>query len=260
MSLFRWCRRKCMPIWIVVWSCSAQSDRATITGRVVDPTDSMVVDAAVTVLNENTGTRAIVHTNRAGNYAVRELQTGKYEISCEATGFRKYIRKDVEVIVGQTLTLDFNLELGQVDQTVEVTAQTPLLESGTSDLGTVVDQKQVQDLPLSVSANMSNPESFVLLAPGVTGDVTNTQINGSQSRAKEVLVDGAGSTSPESGGLLFTYPPVESIGEFKLASSAFSAEYGKTGGGFEIFTTRSGTNLFHGSAFEYLRNDKLDAR
>ncbi len=259
MSLFRWCRLS-LSVLIIAWSCSAQSDRGTITGRVVDPTDSLVVDAAVTVLNENTGARAVVHTNRAGNYAVRELQTGTYEISCEATGFRKYIRKDVEVVVGQTLTLDFKLELGQVDQTVEVTAQTPLLESGTSDLGTVVDQKQVQDLPLSVSANMRNPESFVLLAPGVTGDVTNTQINGSQSRAKEVLVDGAGSTSPESGGLLFTYPPVESIGEFKLASSAFSAEYGKTGGGFEIFTTRSGTNRYHGSAFEYLRNDKLDAR
>src|SRR6267154_2693994 len=126
--------------------------------------------------------------------------------------------------------------------------------------GPVVDQKQVQDLPLSVAGNMRNPESFVLLAPGVTGDVTNTQINGSQSRGKEVLVDGSGSTSPESGGLLFTYPPVESIGEFKLASSAFSAEYGKTGGGFEIFTTRSGTNQYHGSVFEYLRNDKLDAR
>src|SRR5713101_10102093 len=103
MSLFRWCRLNCLPFLIVAWSCSAQSDRGTITGRVVDPTDSLVVDAAVTVLNQNTGVRAVVHTNRAGNYAVRELQTGTYEISCEATGFRKYIRKDVEVIVGQTL-------------------------------------------------------------------------------------------------------------------------------------------------------------
>src|SRR5258708_34122491 len=103
------------------------------------------------------------------------------------------------------------MELGQVDQTVEVTAQTPLLENGTSDLGTVVDQKQVQDLLLSVSANMRNPESFVLLAPGVTGDVTNTQINGSQSRAKEVLWSGSGSATPESAARLFTSPPVASI-------------------------------------------------
>src|SRR5258708_20298268 len=206
MSLLRWCRLS-LSVLIIAWSCSAQSDRGTITGGVGDPAGLVVVDGGVTVLNENTGARAVVNTNRAGNYAVRELQTGKYEVSVEATGFRKYIRKDVEVVVGQTLTLDFKLELGQVDQTVEVTAQTPLLENGTSDLGTVVDQKQVQDLPLSVSANMRNPESFLLLAPGVTGDVTNTQINGSQSRAKEVLVDGSGSTSPESGGLRVHHPP-----------------------------------------------------
>ncbi len=260
MRGFRLCCLRFILAGVIALSCLAQSDRGTITGRVVDPTDSVVAGAAVTVVNQNTGTRTVTHTNQAGNYVVRELPFGKYELSLEATGFRKYVRKDVEVALGQTLNLDFKLELGQIEQTVEVEAATPLLESGTSELGTVVDQKQVQDLPLSVSGNMRNPESFALLTPGVTGDVTNTQINGSQSRGKEVLVDGIGSTSPESGGLLFTYPSVESIGEFKLSSSAFSAEYGKTGGGFEIFTTRSGTNLYHGSAFEYLRNDKLDAR
>ena len=100
----------------------------------------------------------------------------------------------------------------------------------------------------------------MFLAPGVTGDTANTEVNGSQDRAKEVLVDGAQSTGPESGGTVGTYPPVEAIGEFKLQASNFSAEYGKTGGGFEIFTTKSGTNQYHGSLFEYLRNDKLDAR
>ena len=143
---------------------------------------------------------------------------------------------------------------------MEVSGAAPLIESSTSDLGTVVDQKQVADLPLSVNGNMRNPESFVFLAPGVTGDTANTEINGSQDRAKEVLVDGAQSTGPESGGTMFTYPPVEAIGEFKLEAANFSAEYGKTGGGFEIFTTKSGTNQFHGSVFEYLRNDKFDAR
>src|SRR5260370_39234384 len=142
MGLFGWCRLS-LSVLIIACSCSAQSDRGTITGRVVDPTDSLVVDAAVTVLNENTGAHAVVNTNRAGNYAVRELRTGKYEVSVEATGFRKYIRKQVEVVVGQTLTLDFKLELGQVDQTVEVTAHTPLLQSGTSDLGRGVASKQV---------------------------------------------------------------------------------------------------------------------
>ena len=146
--------------------------------------------------------------------------------------------------VAQTLTLDIALQVGAVDQTVEVSGAAPLVESSTSDLGTVVDQKQVADLPLSVNGNMRNPESFVFLAPGVTGDTANTEINGSQDRAKEVLVDGAQSTGPESGGTMLTYPPVEAIGEFKLQAANFSAEYGKTGGGFEIFTTKSGTNQY----------------
>jgi hypothetical protein len=185
---------------------------------------------------------------------------GRYEIQIEAPGFRKYVRRDTELSVAQTLTLNVTLEVGQVDQTIEVTAAAPLLESSTSDLGTGVTRERVVDLPLAVAGNMRHPGAFVFLAPGVTGDTSNTQINGSQNRSKEILVDGIGSTSPESGGLLFTYPPVESISEFKLLSSGFSAEYGRTGAGFEIYTTKSGTNRLHGSLWEYFRNDVLDAR
>jgi Carboxypeptidase regulatory-like domain/TonB dependent receptor len=235
-------------------------DRGTILGRVTDPSDAIIAGATVTVTNQETGVRTTTTTNEAGNYAVRSLAFGHYDVACEAKGFRKYLSKANALDVGQTLTLDIRLELGTVDQTVEVSGAAPLIESSTSDLGTVVDQKQVRDLPLSVSGNMRNPESFVFLAPGVSGDTSNTEINGSQDRAKEVLVDGAQATGPESGGTMFTYPPVEAIGEFKLEAANFSAEYGKTGGGFEVFTTRSGTNQFHGTAFEYLRNDQLDAR
>ena len=229
-------------------------------GRVTDPTDAVIPGATVTVTNQDTGLKTTTSTNEAGNYVARGLAVGVYEVACEATGFRKYLGKDNKLDVAQTLTLDIALQIGAVDQTVEVSGAAPLIESSTSDLGTVIDSKQVADLPLSVNGNMRNPESFVFLAPGVTGDVANTEINGSQDRAKEVLVDGAQSTGPESGGTMFTYPPVEAIGEFKLEAANFSAEYGKTGGGFEIFTTKSGTNQFHGSVFEYLRNDKFDAR
>ncbi len=246
----------CIAAGAMLWG----QDRGTILGRVTDPSDAVVVGATVTVTNQDTGVKTSTTTNEAGNYAVRSLAFGNYEVTCESKGFRKYLRRDNTLVIGQTLTLDITLELGAVDQTVEVSGAAPLIESSTSDLGTVVDQKQVQDLPLSVSGNMRNPESFVFLSPGVSGDTANTEINGSQDRAKEVLVDGAQATGPESGGTVFTYPPVEAIGEFKLEASNFSAEYGKTGGGFEIFTTKSGTNQFHGSVFEYLRNDQLDAR
>jgi hypothetical protein len=239
--------------------CFAQ-DRGTILGRVSDPSSAVVVGATVTLANQSTGLKITTTTNETGNYTMTGLPYGHYELSCEAKGFRKYIRKGVELSVAQTLSLDLTLQLGQVDQAVEVTDVAPLVERDTSDLNTVVDEKQVQDLPLSVSGNMRNPESFVLLAPGVAGNTADTYINGSQSRAKAVLVDGAISTGPESGGQLATYPPVEAIGEFKLASSNFSAEYGRTGGGFEIFTTKSGSNSYHGGVWEYLRNTEFDAR
>jgi hypothetical protein len=240
-------------------SCLGQ-DRGTILGRVTDPTDAVIAGATVMVTNSDTGIKSTTTTNEAGNYVVRGLAFGRYEITCEARGFRKFVGKDTPVDIAQTVTLDIVLQLGAVEQAVEVSGAAPLVESSTSDLGTVVDQKQVADLPLFVNGNMRNPESFVLLAPGVTGDTSNTEVNGSQDRAKEVLVDGAQATGPESGGTMFTYPPVEAIGEFKLLAANFSAEYGKTGGGFEIFTTKSGTNQYHGGAFEYLRNDKFDAR
>ena len=239
--------------------CHAQ-DRGAITGRVTDPSAAVVAGATISVTNSATGIRITSTTNSNGNYAVAGLAFGRYDVTCEAKGFRKYVRKDVELDVAQTLPLDISLDLGQVDQAVEVSAAPSLLERDTSDLSTVVDQKQVQDLPLSVSGNMRNPESFVLLAPGVVGNAADTEINGSQDRSKAVLLDGAISSGPESGGTLATYPPVESIGEFKLLSSNFSAEYGRTGGGFEIFTSKSGANQYHGSLWEYLRNDKLDAR
>jgi hypothetical protein len=238
----------------------AQSDRGTITGRVLDPSQAAIAGAAVVVTNQETGIRATTATSETGSFTVPQLPVGRYEISIEAKGFRKYIRRDTDLNVAQTLTLNVNLEVGAVEQAVEVTAAAPMLESSTSDLGTVVNRDRVIDLPLAVSGNMRHPGAFVFLAPGVTGDTANTQINGSQNRAKEILVDGIGTTSPESGGLMFTAPPVESVSEFKLVSSNFAAEFGRTGAGFEVYTTRSGGNQFHGSVFEYFRNTVFDAR
>jgi carboxypeptidase family protein len=245
---------------MAVCACLAQSDRGTLTGRILDPSSGVIPNAHVVATHQATQGRYPGVTNEAGIYSLQQLPIGRYDVAVEAPGFRRYVRKDVEVNVAQTMTLNINLEVGQVDQTVEVTAAAATLETSTSDLGTVVSRERVMDLPLSVSGNMRNPEQFIFLAPGVTGDTGNTQINGSQSRAKEVLVDGVGSTSPESGGLLFTYPSVEAIAEFKLVRNNFNAEYGRTGGGFEVFTTKSGSNDFHGSVFDYLRNDVFDAR
>ncbi|HWB99734.1 MAG TPA: carboxypeptidase-like regulatory domain-containing protein, partial [Bryobacteraceae bacterium] len=249
-------------LFLLLGTCSAfaQSDRGTITGRVLDPTAAAVPDAKVEALSQSTRVRYTAQSNQTGVYSIQQLPVGRYDVTVEAPGFTRYLHKDVDISIAQTVTLDISLSVGAVDQTVEVSSAPAAVESSTSDLGTVVNRNLVIDLPLSVSGNMRNPESFIFLAPGVTGDAGNTQINGSQSRAKEVLLDGIGSTSPESGGILFTYPSVEAIAEFKLVSSNFSAEYGRTGGGFEVFTTKSGTNDLHGTLFDYLRNNVFDAR
>ena len=191
---------------LLVCPLMAQSDRGTITGRVLDPAAALVPNARVEAINQGTQVKYTAVSSEAGMYSVQQVPAGRYDVSVEAAGFSRYLRRDVEINVAQTVTLNVTLTVGAVDQTVEVTAAAPALETNTSDVGTVVNRAMVMDLPLSVSGNMRNPESFIFLAPGVTGDTTNTQINGSQSRAKEVLVDGVGSTSPESGGVLFTYP------------------------------------------------------
>jgi hypothetical protein len=241
-------------------SVLAQSDRGAITGRILDPSGAAVPGASVSARSQATGVQYRTNSTAAGNYVIPQLPFGRYEVAVEAPGFRRFVQKEVEVNVAQTVTLNVTLEVGQVEQAVEVTAAVGMVDASTSDIGTTVNRERILDLPLQIAANMRSPEAFIFLAPGVTGNTRDTQINGSQSRAKEVLLDGIGSTSPESGGILFTYPSVEAIGEFKLLTSNFNAEFGRTGGGFEIFTTRSGGNDFHGSAFEYFRNDALDAR
>jgi hypothetical protein len=241
-------------------SLFAQSDRATITGRVLDATGASVPEAAVTATNSATNVKYVTKSSETGNFIIPQLPVGAYEVSVEAKGFRRSVQKEVTLNIAQTVTLNVSLEVGQVDQSIEISAQPPQLETSTSDMGTVVSNKLVLDLPLAVSGNMRNPEAFIFLTPGVSGTTDNTQINGGQSRSKEVLLDGIGSTSPESGGLLFTYPSVEALSEFKLVSANFNAEYGRSGSGFEVYTTKSGTNQYHGSAFDYLRNNVFDAR
>ncbi|MBV8819336.1 MAG: carboxypeptidase regulatory-like domain-containing protein, partial [Acidobacteriaceae bacterium] len=247
-------------VFLLAFSAFAQSNRGTITGTVTDASGAPVPDVDVSAVNLSTSVTYRAKSSSTGDYAVQQLPEGAYKVTIEKSGFKTFIAANVNLSVAQTLTLNAALQIGQVNQSVEVTSAAAAVQTNTSEIGTAVTTQMVMDLPLSITGNMRNPESFMFLTPGVTGTTSNTQINGSQSRSKEVLVDGIGSTSPESGGILFSYPSVEAISEFELLGSDFNAEYGRTGGGFEIFTTRSGTNQFHGSLFEYLRNNVFDAR
>lgn len=238
----------------------AQSSRCTVTGTITDSTRASVPGANVKAVNKATSVVYASTTNDAGNYVIPQLPEGRYNVSVEKTGFKTSTADNLELVLAQTLTLNLILEVGEVTQSVNVGAAGAGVETSTSEIATNVNRQMIIDLPLSVSGNMRNPESFIFLTPGVTGTAANTQIEGSQSRSKEVLLDGIGSTSPESGGILFSYPSVEAISEFQLLGANFNAENGRTGGGFEIFTTKSGTNQYHGAAFDYLRNNVFDAR
>lgn len=240
----------------------AQTFLGSFTGRVLDPTGAVVANAKVAATNAETNVAYRSMTNEAGNYVIAQLPVGTYEVAIEAAGFRRYVRKGVVLNVAQTISLTDTLEVGAVEQAIEVTGAAGILETSTSDLGTTIQRNKLMELPLFVGGAMRNLEQFIFLAPGVTGDSVNTQISGSPNRAKEVLVDGIASTGVESGGVIpgSARPSVETIGEFKLLRANFNAEYGRTGGGVQIFTTRSGTNRLHGALFDYLRNDKFDAR
>jgi hypothetical protein len=231
----------------------------------VDPSNAGVPRATVTVTNQATGVKQQAESTETGDYVIPQLPAGRYDLTAESAGFRRLSRKDIDVNVAQNVTLNLSLEIGAVEQTVEVTSAPPVVESTTSDVGTVVPSRNVIDLPLAVQNNMRSPESFIFLTPGVTTDnpqspTQNVQINGSPSRAREIVFDGASAANPESGGILFTYPSVEAIQEFKSIGTNYSAEYGRTGGGFQVYNTRSGTNDFHGALFEYMRNEALDAK
>ncbi len=238
----------------------AQSSRSTITGRVTDSSGGSIPGATVTAKNAETGVGYTATTNATGNYSIQQLPEGAYKLTVEGNGFSTAVQDNVQLTLAQTLTFNATMQVGQVNESVEVNGTALAVQSNSSEVATSVTRQLVMDLPLSVSGNTRNIESFLFLTPGVTGTTANTQINGSQSRSKEVLIDGASSISPESGGTLFSTPSVEAISEFQLLGADFNAEYGRTGGGFEIFTTRSGTNDFHGSVFDYLRNDVFDAR
>jgi hypothetical protein len=247
-------------LFLAVTAALAQSDRSTLTGLVTDKTGAVIVGASVEAVNQSTGLKYATTSTGFGAYALRQLPQGIYSVSAVAEGFNPDTQR-VQIHVAETVTLDLVPWVFRGDGVaIDVTAVTPVIDTTTSENSTGITQKLVADLPLSVSGNMRNPESFIFLTPGVTGTASNTQIDGSQSRAKEVIFDGVGATSPESGGTLFTYPSVEAVSEFRLVNSDFSAEYGRTGGGFEVFSSKSGTNAFHGAVFDYLRNNVFDAR
>lgn len=245
----------CMCLALV--SAWAQFNTGSMSGTVTDPNGAVIPGAKVVARNVATGQDSETISSEAGLFVFASLPSGNYTMSVEKTGFKKLSRSGLEIRVGQRQLADVTLEIGEVQQVVEVTGQAPLLEASTSERGQNFSNKFMETLPL-FAGGIRNPESFVTYMPGVNVGA-EVSINGSGGRGKEVMIDGGSLTIPESGGVVFNFPAMEMFGEFKLLTSNFNAEHGRVGGGIELFVTKSGTNQIHGRGFLNLRRDIWNA-
>ncbi len=239
-----------------------------IEGTVQDSSGALVPNAQIEVRNTNTGVTRSAVSDPSGRYAVLSLQVGEYEVKASASGFRTTVQTGITLVIERTAIVDFSLIVGQVTETVSVTADAPLIETSHAALGEVVQTKQILELPL----NGRSYAQLALLTPGVvaggTGIGTRTQenavgtsgffsISGSRPEGNQFTYNGMNVTNEFTGGT-FAYPPIDSIQEFKIVQNNYSADLGGRTGQV-LVTSKGGTNEFHGSAYEFFRNDHLDA-
>ena len=253
-----------LAIWIT--KPLAAQLTAEINGTVKDASGAIVPNAKITLTNADTGVRRERVSNSEGYYAFPILQPATYKVTAETPGFKPVRYENVKLDVAQTIKIDFKLDIGDSSQTVEVRDTAELLDSGVSAIGQVVGEKSVANLP----TNGRNSYSFITLVPGVrapagfqAAQITNVSsafvsINGARPNQSAFYLDGGNNSQSNFNGPTYT-PSLDVVQEFKVQTNNFSAEYTNTAGGVVNLITRSGTNAFHGTLYEFLRNDKFDA-
>ncbi len=245
----------------------------SIEGTVQDTSGAVIPNVTVTVTNVEMGTARTVTTDDRGHYQALSLQVGHYELSAEAPGFKTVLRKGIDLTVGQQAVIDFSLEVGQVQELVTVSAAAPLIDTTTSSTAGLVSEQAVKDLPL----NGRSYDRLITLNPGTSGVTTSLRptaanvsqgylfnVNGGRSNDNLFMVNGIEFTGASRigampGGASGQLLGVEAVREFNVESTTYGAEYGKRSGGQVNIVTQSGTNQFHGTLFEFLRNDIFDA-
>ena len=245
-----------------------QSFTGTIEGIVQDSSGGIIAKARVTAVNLGTGQSREFESNTSGRYVFASLPPGSYRLTAEHPSFKTTVVDRIVVEVQQTASLNLTLEVGNVTQTVEVKSQSPLLQVATSSLGTVVESRQLSDLPLNSRTGLgllALSDNIVIsrgFDPALFNGANLFSANGSRPGQNEVLLDGAPNTVPgvwPGRGILGVAMPVDAVQEFVVQTSVFAAEFGRSGGGLVNMVSRTGTNQLHGSLFEYLRNSALDA-
>jgi hypothetical protein len=251
----------CMLLSAIAGSClQAQEATGRIIGNVTDPSGSAVLGATVTITNTATKITRTTTTNETGFYQALSLPIGDYDVTVEKEGFRKTVFTHQNLQISQSLRLDAQLAIGQRTESVEVTTQAANVETVNQTIGTSVTGETIQRAPL----NGRNVLDLAALQPGVTetnadsGAAGSYSIAGGRSDSVTYLLDGATNNDLLDNGVVFN-PNPDTIAEFRIMESNYSAEYGRNGGGIISVVTKSGTNQWHGSAFEFLRNDAFNA-
>ena len=261
-------RRLCIAAWVllgtlaIVFSLpvSAQTPTGIIQGVVSDTTGAVVPGVRVIITNVNTGEKEELETGSTGRFVRPFLRPGTYTVQVELEGFRPARQDDVKLDVAQTRELTFTLEVGAVTQEVMVTAAPPPLDTSTSSIGQVIENKRIMDLPL----NGRSAFALAQLTPGVnpTGGGSTPHMGGARNAISELQIDGVTDITPNNNiGIndRVYEPQVDAVEEFNVQINSLAAEYGRFAGGVINVVTKSGTNELHGTAYDFLRNQKLDA-
>src|SRR5689334_25017151 len=258
----------------------AQSTNASLTGRITDPAKALVANARITAISQNTNVRYQTTTNEAGEYRLSNLPPDNYRLEVEKSDFKKLLKPNVILHVQETVRIDFELTIGDLSEVVSVEDGAPLLNTESATVSTVVDRSFVDKIPL----NGRSFQTLIALTPGVVLTTTSQNdqgqfsVNGQRADGNYFTVDGVSANFGVTGFLALNQTAsgalpalsasggtnslvsVDAMQEFRIQTSSFAPEFGRTPGGQISIATRSGTNAFHGTLFEYFRNGVLDAR
>ena len=260
------CFAQCFVLVLVGGAVFAQQDMGVITGVVTDQSGAVVADAHVVATDTETNEARTVETLSTGAYSIGPLRIGTYDVSVEKPGFKKEVWKGIILHAQDRVRVDLKLTLGQVAETIAVTGEAPILEAESATLSNVVNEKEVRQLPL-------NGRNFQQLAWLSAGVYSNTQgrdqtsgfnANGQQNTENNFIMDGVDNNNNVMGmqdrKAQVIVPSLDAVSEFKVMTSNYSAEFGRNSGAVMIVSIKSGGNDFHGTAFEYLRNNYFDSR
>jgi Carboxypeptidase regulatory-like domain len=247
-------------VFLLISRCFAQTNTATLNGAITDTRGAAIAGADVTAVQDATGLRTAIRSNEAGIYVMPGLAIGSYSLTVEKPGFRRYVQSGLRLTTGQALEWNATLELGSLNESVDVPGVEPLIDTRTSRVGQLVDAKSIEALPLGNRRTM-NVLKVSGLATVLPGDgIPSYSLAGGRVQSQMVWIDGSTGQNIRIGvGQQNVDLPVEAVQEIALLANNYSAEYGGSAGGVVVLTTKSGTNQLHGSTYEYLRNDVMDA-